>query len=280
MTDEQLLRIGPFSRASSLSVKALRAYHESGLLVPAVVDPWNGYRSYTAAQLTDATIIRRLRELDVPLDAVRRVLDARDPEVTRKVLAEHGAVLEDRVATMQRAIDDLYASVENPSLHTPVHTRHEPATTVLALDRTIGGDLGFEQLMDHGRVLLRRAAVETGAVVTGAYGGAFATWADDDALDVTWFLPIADPPPLLDATTRSAGVRIHELPSATVAVLAHRGGYGGLDEPYRLLGAWVAANATSADLPVRERYVVGPDDVDLADDFRTEICWPIEPEEA
>ncbi len=88
---DDLLRIGPFSRASWLSIKALRAYHEAGLLVPAVVDPSNGYRSYTSAQLTDAVIIRRLRDLDVPLEAIGEVLRARDPEVTRKVLAEQMA---------------------------------------------------------------------------------------------------------------------------------------------------------------------------------------------
>jgi DNA-binding transcriptional MerR regulator len=39
VSDNPLLRIGPFSRASSLSIKALCAYHEAGLLVPAEVDP-------------------------------------------------------------------------------------------------------------------------------------------------------------------------------------------------------------------------------------------------
>jgi DNA-binding transcriptional MerR regulator len=57
VSDNPLLRIGPFSRASSLSIKALRAYHEAGLLVPAEVDPHTEYRSYSLAQLTDATII-------------------------------------------------------------------------------------------------------------------------------------------------------------------------------------------------------------------------------
>ena len=33
------LPIGMFSRASSISIKALRAYHEAGILVPARVDP-------------------------------------------------------------------------------------------------------------------------------------------------------------------------------------------------------------------------------------------------
>ncbi|MCC6438908.1 MAG: MerR family DNA-binding transcriptional regulator [Acidimicrobiales bacterium] len=57
--------IGMFSRASSLSIKALRAYHEQALLVPASVDPRTGYRAYTVAQLADAAIIVRLRALDV-----------------------------------------------------------------------------------------------------------------------------------------------------------------------------------------------------------------------
>ena len=35
---EGMLPIGMFSRASSLSIKALRAYHEGGILVPARVE--------------------------------------------------------------------------------------------------------------------------------------------------------------------------------------------------------------------------------------------------
>ena len=261
---EDLLRIGEFSRASFLSVKALRAYHESGLLVPAEVDRLTGYRSYTAAQLTDATIIRRLRELDVPLEQVRIVLDARDPEVTRKVLAEHGAILEERVAAMQQALAVLQAAVDLPSMATPVHVRHEPAQLVLEADDTIGD---FESLLAQGRALLEGTAMDAGAVVDGTFGGVFGTFLDDDQ-PVTWFLPIAEPPPFLGTAT---GVRVGELPATDVAVLVHRGPLDGLDEPYRLLGTWVAANAASADLPVRERYV---------DDGLTEICWPILPKES
>ena len=97
MSDPPMLRIGPFSRASSLSIKALRFYHETGLLVPAVVDPETGYRSYSPAQLIDAAVIHRLRDLDVPLDSIREVLTARDPAVTQKVLGEHAALIEARV---------------------------------------------------------------------------------------------------------------------------------------------------------------------------------------
>jgi MerR family regulatory protein len=38
------LSIGEYSRATCLSVKTLRHYHEVGLLEPAHVDPSSGYR--------------------------------------------------------------------------------------------------------------------------------------------------------------------------------------------------------------------------------------------
>ncbi|MCU1374271.1 MAG: putative MerR family transcriptional regulator [Actinomycetia bacterium] len=272
---DDLLRIGPFSRASWLSIKALRAYHEAGLLVPAVVDPATGYRSYTAAQLTDAVTIRRLLDLDVPLAAIGQVLDARDPEVTRKVLAEHGRVLEERVAAMQRALEELYVGVGAPVLHTPVHRRFEPARTALLVDGRITDD--FEPFLERTRTLLGEAAAASGAVVTGSFGGLYAEQLDDDGQDATAFLPMATAPHLV-GWARAAGVRIGELPATDVAVLAHRGTYDTLDDTYLKLGAWVAANAASAELPVREVYVVGADEADLPDDLHTEICWPVRQE--
>jgi DNA-binding transcriptional MerR regulator len=275
MPADPLLRIGPFSRAASLSVKALRAYHEAGLLVPAEIDRHTGYRSYSVAQLTDATIIRRLRELDVPLGAIRQVLDARDPAVTRKVLTEHGAVLEARLAATQRAIDDLYLAVEAPTVHTPVHRRAQTARTVLTHHATITLD-EWVPFLDRARVLLVQAAATSGAVIDGVFGAAYPTLLDDDAQSVQAFVPVAGAP-LLPAEVRSAGVRVGELPATDVAVLAHPGRYDTVDETYRRLGAWVAEHAAPAELPVRELYLVNSGDTDDPDEFRTEICWPVLP---
>lgn len=273
MPDDPLLRIGPFSRASSLSVKSLRAYHEGGLLVPAEIDPQTGYRSYSVAQLSDAAIIRRLRQLDVPLEAIRAVLDARDPAVTKKVLAEHGAVLAERLATTQRALDELYVALEAPVLHTPVHVRHEPARLVLTVRGTVS-DEEWTAFLDQAFAALADALSASDAVTDGPVGACYPTLLDDDSQDVVAFAPIVSAP-LLSSASRAAGVRVGELPATDVAVIAHRGAYDQIDATYRNLGAWVAAHAEPAELPVRELYLVGPPDVDDPDDYRTEICWPV-----
>jgi DNA-binding transcriptional MerR regulator len=268
-----LLRIGAFSRASWLSVKALRAYHESGLLVPAVVDAATGYRSYTVGQLTDAATIRRLRQLDLPLEAVKAVLDARDPEVTRKVLAEHGAVLEERLASTQRAIDELHLAVDAPASHTPVHRRADPGATVLAYEGTVT-EVEWEPFLHRARRLLVEAAAASGAAVDGPFGGCYPPPLDDDAQEVVAFLPVAAAP-LLPAPWRSAGVRVGELSATDVAVLSHLGAYDALEDTYRELGAWVGANAEPTGEAVREHYLVGPVDSDDPDDYRTELHWPV-----
>jgi PPM family protein phosphatase len=65
----RLLTIGEFARASRLSPKALRLYDELGLLRPARVDEYTGYRYYSRDQLEQArlaseAVIDALRPLE------------------------------------------------------------------------------------------------------------------------------------------------------------------------------------------------------------------------
>jgi DNA-binding transcriptional MerR regulator len=64
----ELVSIGEFARRSRLSPRALRLYDESGLLLPARVDPDSGYRWYRLDQLESARHIAALRQLGMPLN--------------------------------------------------------------------------------------------------------------------------------------------------------------------------------------------------------------------
>ena len=44
MRNEVKLKIGAFSKMMQVTVKTLRHYEQMGLLVPAEVDEWTGYR--------------------------------------------------------------------------------------------------------------------------------------------------------------------------------------------------------------------------------------------
>jgi DNA-binding transcriptional MerR regulator len=269
MTDAPAtMPIGMFSRASSLSIKSLRAYHEDGILVPDSVDPRTGYRIYTVDQLADAAVIVRLRMLDVPLAQVREVLAARDPDTTKRVLAAHRTAMEDRLAETARIIAELQSGVA-PTTMTPVHVRAEPARhTVRVLEDVHTAEFG-EWLADaHGRLaaFLDRAGVEA----AGPPGTLCGASIEDDGIEpVEAFIPVAEP------VGGGGEIGVGEVPAARVAVLVHAGDYPAMIDTYRTLGAWVARNATHADERVREWCVVGALDGPDVATYRTEIAWPI-----
>src|SRR5947209_2426539 len=90
---DDLIPIGRFARLAGLSVGALRHYDELDLLRPADVDAFTSYRRYRPEQLDTAMTIRRLRDLEVPIEEIRAVVQADDPAEQRRLLAKHRARL-------------------------------------------------------------------------------------------------------------------------------------------------------------------------------------------
>ncbi len=269
-----MLSIGAFARASLLSVKALRAYHAAGILVPSRVDVRTGYRSYATSQLVDAAVLRRLRQLDLPLSEVARVLHARDPDVTRAVLERHEAAMQARLAEMVSIVAALQTHAAQSSALTPVFVAIEAAGHALAIGgRTTEATIG--EFLGAAYAELDAAVAESGAMTEGGKGALYPGELDPDDTEVVAIVPIETPVVVPPSAPR---VQLVELPRVAVAVLVHTGGYDTIDESYRALGAWVADNAEPLAEPVREWYLVGNGEASDPAAFRTEIAWPIQPE--
>ncbi len=101
---DELLAIGRFARLSGLSVGALRHYDELDLVRPARVDTFTGYRSYARDQLERARAIRRLRDLELPIEEIRVVLDEDDPDRRRALLVVHFDRVQARTWRLQRIL--------------------------------------------------------------------------------------------------------------------------------------------------------------------------------
>lgn len=57
-----MFKIGEFSKLTQVSARMLRYYDETGLLKPAVIDAWTGYRMYSAEQIPVLNKIIYLRD--------------------------------------------------------------------------------------------------------------------------------------------------------------------------------------------------------------------------
>ena len=100
-----MLKIGEFSKLSHLTVKALRFYEKEGLLEPAFIDPWTGYRFHETRQLEDAAEIKAYRQLDLSIDEIKTICSGAD---RKKILSDKAKLL-----TAQRKEIDARLSIIN-----------------------------------------------------------------------------------------------------------------------------------------------------------------------
>ena len=265
-----LLSIGDFSRMTYLSVKAIRHYHDVGLLEPASVDESTGYRFYAPSQVATAQVIRRFRDLGMPLDDVRTILHAPDIDARNEAIVAHLRRMESQLAETQDTVASLRVLLDGGTTGLQVVRRHDPAFSAYAIvERVTGGEAvawwmgAFTELHDTLR--------KQGAARTGPDG---ALWPNDffevEEAEVVAFVPT-------DADAPSSGrVVRYVVPAADLAVAIHHGPFSDLDQTYGALGTWVAERALGADGPIRERYLPRGNDDDLLD-HDTEVCWPVTP---
>jgi DNA-binding transcriptional MerR regulator len=264
------LSIGDFSRMTYLSVKALRHYHDVGVLEPAEIDPSSGYRFYVPSQVGLAQMIRRLRDLGMPLDEVRTIVEAPDPQTRDAALVQHLQRMEQQLAQTQQSVASLRSLLQQEPDGPKVERRRLPATPALAITEHISGEEAVAWWMEA-FTLLHRVVSSYDGSRSGPDGALFPQeFFTDEEGEVTVFVPV-------DTAAESAlppRVTLTTIPAIDAAVTVHEGPFGDLDRTYGALGTWVLERAAGADGPIREYYLPTGDPDDLLA-HTTEVCWPV-----
>ncbi|GGM59498.1 MerR family transcriptional regulator [Micromonospora sonchi] len=99
MQAEAMLTIGRLASYAGVTIRAVRHYHQVGLLPEPERDA-SGYRSYDANAVVRLIRIRTLAEAGVPLARVRELLDA-DPEAFAAASAEIDRQLRTQIRALQ-----------------------------------------------------------------------------------------------------------------------------------------------------------------------------------
>jgi DNA-binding transcriptional MerR regulator/effector-binding domain-containing protein len=263
------LTVGDFSRATHLSVKTLRHYHQVGLLEPAAVNPDTGYRYYAAGQIPAAQVIRRLRDLEMPVADVKAVLAAPDAPARNALIAAHLNRLEAELAQTRAVVESLRTLLAPPDVPAAIEHRSVPATAAAAVQAVVGrADLlaWWQGALGELRATVRAQ----GLPATGPAGGVFANQLfQQDRGQSTVFIPV-------EGRVRPIG-RVTSLvvPAAELAIINHHGSLADADLSYAKLGSYATTHEISIDGPLREYYLRGAGDTPDEAEWRTEIGWPI-----
>jgi DNA-binding transcriptional MerR regulator len=262
------LTVGDFSRITHLSIKTLRHYHQVGLLDPDHIDPDTGYRYYAPDQIPAAQVIRRLRDLDMPIADVKAVMRTSDAAARGEVIATHLDRLEAELAHTRAAVTSLRNLLERPT-GAPVQHRTVPPCPAVAITAEV--DRGDLLAWWHGALAELHAAVPAQHLEpTGPSGGLYASEIfQEDRGRATVFVPV-------EGHVRPIG-RVEPLvvPAAELAVITHLGSLDDADLTYGELGAYTARHEISVAGPLREYYLRNARDSPDPAQWVTEIGWPI-----
>ncbi|MGW7528318.1 MerR family transcriptional regulator [Streptomyces sp. NPDC054783] len=265
------LSIGDFSRATHMTVKTLRHYHEIRLLEPADVDPHTGYRRYSAEQIPTAQVVRRFRDLGMPLEEIRTILAASDVATRNRHISAHLRRLEQRLDRTRRAVAALHDLLAPPVAGDAprIELRSVDAVPAAAVTATVEAqDVGTWFQGALGELFATLAG--QGLSETGPAGGMYA----DELFTLhrgqaTVFVPCNGP-------LRPLGrVEPLHVPSAELAVIEHCGPPSEVDRAYGALATYVSRHALAIDGPIREYYLVGQRQTRDSTLWRTEVCWPV-----
>jgi DNA-binding transcriptional MerR regulator len=263
------MSIGEFARRSRLSPKALRLYDGLGLLSPARVDEFSGYRYYEPGQLDQAALIAALRDVGVPLVTIRDWLELDSAAMAEQVTA-FWRTAESRHDAQHKLVDVLVDRLTGRStVMYEVAAREMPRRSLLCLKRNVdpagGWAFGKEFIGIIRDQRLPRLAGREGAFFAIYWGEVSA---DSDG-PVEWCKPV----PEADAEALAA-----QFPELTLRVEpAHREAYvdigpaGQINEAQvrlasEALRAWADEQGIDdeklalkpADLGVRITYLVRP----------------------
>ncbi len=210
------LSIGDFSRMTHLSIKALRRYHDMGLLVPANVDRYTAYRYYGAGQVPVGQVIRRFRDLGMPLEQVKEVLQAGDATSRNELIVAHLRHMESELAQTQQTVSSLRALLEKPPAPMAVEYRYVASTPAMAIAEPVAA-ADIEGWWVGAFDELRNALESSGVTRSGPDAALYPSeFFEDELGEVVAYVPVSGRP------ERSGRVQLVEIPGAELAVTLHQ----------------------------------------------------------
>lgn len=263
--------IGEFSKINRITPKALRHYDRIGLLTPASVDDWTGYRYYSPDQLPLIRKIIMLKDLGFSLKEIRDMIE--NDERTAQLFGRQAERLEEAVRKNRERLERVRAYLETleeeDRMKSEVTIKALPEVMVASM-RTVVPNYGtfFDIVPKMGDYMRSVGAIcREPAYCFTIYHSREYREAD---IDVEICEAVTAPCMESDKVKFKT---IGAVPEA--ACLMHRGPYSTLRETYNLLFRWIDDEGYEPADNARESYIDGIWNREDPEDWLTEVQVPI-----
>ena len=262
-----MFKIGEFSKLSMLTIKALRFYEKEGLLIPAHVDEWSGYRFYEAYQLETAAAIKALRQLDFSVEEIRAHLNG----VPLKD-ALHGKKMEliQRQAEISARISIINYLMEDSEMKYQAVIKDIDECIVYSEERTLERYSDVSMLVLASATECRRLNPDIECVKPD-YG--FCEYLDGEHKETNMRVRYSQAVTKMGVGNERIQFRV--LPATKAICIYHKGAYDRLGEAYAYIYRYAAENGYQVAGFHRESYIDGIWNKENMEDWLTEIQLPV-----
>lgn len=263
-----MLKIGDFSKLSMLTVKALRFYEKEGLLIPASVDPWTGYRFYETAQLETAARIKAYRQLGLSTKEIRAVLEGED---ARAILSHKAQILKEEQQEIDTRLSIIQHILEDKDMKYQAIVKEIPATIVYYAEARLQRiedkmqfipEVGAECMKLNPDLKCAEPPYE------------FCEYMDEEFKEEDVMIRHCEA--VTEFGRENDRIKFKELPATKVLSIFHKGPYEQLGEAYAFIIKYAEENGYKVAGRARESYIDGIWNKESPEDWLTEIQLPIE----
>ena len=267
-----MFKIGDFSKLSFVPVKTLRYYDEIGLLKPVRIDPFTGYRYYSAEQLPRLNCIIALKNMGLSLDEISVMTkNSLSPSRIRDLFIKKKVELQQRIGEEQtrlNRVEKLLERIEKEGKMPDyqVVIKNIDQMKIASIRDTVPD---IQDISVHFRTLNVLNAHHASSVA----GPFMVIYHDmeyrEKDVDVEVAIPIKEEVSLPDP------IKIRDLPGETVASLVHKGPYETMDAPYQALMTWCESNGYELAGPDRHLFLKTSRDVQDPEEYINEMQQPV-----
>ncbi|OXS25033.1 MAG: MerR family transcriptional regulator [Acetobacterium sp. MES1] len=262
-------KIGLFSKINRVTIKALRHYDEIGLLPPAFIEEATGYRYYTSAQLPVLHQILALRDMGFTLDEIKQVqggvpekelLQKKRLEIIQKIAAD----------TLRLAqVESYLAKKDGDTCDYHIILKDLPEVIVASMRTVIPSyDALFDVMPPMG------AEMERLGCVCAVPEYCFNIYHDGEYRDTDVDVEICEAVTEKKADSEMLTFKVINRVEHAACVL-HKGPYEGFPKAYNAMLKWAENNGYEIIDNPRESYIDGIWNKDSAEDWLTEIQFPV-----
>ena len=268
-----MLKIGDFSKLSRVSIRMLRHYDDIGLLKPAQIDDFSGYRYYREEQLFIIGRITALKDMGFALADIIRILEIYDDKdklddflmARQSQLADQARETEYKLMLLDTARKRLRKE-QKMSFDVNVKTIPEryAATVHMIVPRYEDEGMAWN--------LMRSECKQPLVPADPCY--AVAEFLDDEykEADVEIVVSMSVKGEYQD----TEHVKFKTLPAVKVASCIIKGDYDQMSDAYATLISWINENGYKMNGPMFNIYHVSPAQTQNPDEYVTEACFPVE----